>query len=322
VPEHPSRETRAAPSDAGAAAQTPLAATAEPGDFQVRLDVFEGPFDLLLGLISKHQLDVTEVALSKVTDDFIAHIRALGSAWDLGQATEFLVVAATLLDLKAARLLPGAEVEDEEDLALLEARDLLFARLLQYRAYKHAAAHLGGLLAAESRRFPRQVSLEPRYAGLLPEVLLGLGPAEFAALAAKALTPRPEQVVAVDHVHGGTVSVREQTALLHERLRRTGGASFRSLTADCSGTLEVVARFLGLLELYREGLVSFEQAEALAELRVRWTGPTTEQGGADGSDEAAAAAAAGAEWDEPAAPDQRERAGTSEPGTDDDEGTA
>jgi segregation and condensation protein A len=261
--------------------------------FQVRLDVFEGPFDLLLGLISKHQLDVTEVALSKVTDDFIAHIRAMGPGWDLGQATEFLVVAATLLDLKAARLLPGAEVEDEEDLALLEARDLLFARLLQYRAYKQAAAHLEGLLAAESRRYPRQVSLEPRYAGLLPEVLLGLGPDELAALAARALTPREVELVATDHVHGGAVSVREQTALLHERLRRSGGTSFRSLTADCASTLEVVARFLGLLELYREGLVAFEQAEALSELHVRWTGP------AEGAADDHAAAAAGAEWDEP-----------------------
>jgi segregation and condensation protein A len=261
--------------------------------FQVRLDVFEGPFDLLLGLISKHQLDVTEVALSKVTDDFIAHIRALGAGWDLGQATEFLVVAATLLDLKAARLLPGAEVEDEEDLALLEARDLLFARLLQYRAYKQAAAHLAGLLGEESRRFPRQVSLEPRYAGLLPEVLLGLGPAELAALAAKALTPRAQELVAVDHVHGGAVSVREQTAILQLRLRRLGSASFRSLTSDCAGTLEVVARFLGMLELFREGLVSFEQAEALGELHVRWTGP------AEGELADDAATAAGAEWDEP-----------------------
>ena len=276
----------------------PVAALGEaveaPGGFQVRLDVFEGPFDLLLGLISKHQLDVTEVALSKVTDDFIAHIRALGGGWDLGQATEFLVVAATLLDLKAARLLPGAEVEDEEDLALLEARDLLFARLLQYRAYKQAAAHLEGLWHAETKRFPRQVSLEPRYAGLLAEVLLGLGPHELAALAARALTPRAEELVAVDHVHGGRVSVREQTALLHERLRRSGGASFRSLTGDCQGTIEVVARFLGLLELYREGLVAFEQAEALGELFVRWTGPA----GAEGDD--TAALAAGAEWDEPA----------------------
>ncbi len=268
--------------------------------FQVHLDVFSGPFDLLLGLISKHQLDVTEVALSKVTDDFIAHIRALGSGWDLGVATEFLVVAATLLDLKAARLLPGAEVEDEEDLALLEARDLLFARLLQYRAYKLAAAHLAGLFADESQRFPRQVALEARYTGLLPEVLLGLGPAEFAALAARALAPREQELVAVDHVHGGTVSVREQTALLHERLRRTGGASFRHLTADCQGTLEVVARFLGLLELYREGLVAFEQAEALAELRIRWTGPTGES---TADDQAAAANAAGAEWDDDSQPE-------------------
>ncbi len=254
----------------------PLGAAA-PGEvrsvFSVRLEEFEGPFDLLLGLIAKHQLDVTHLALSKVTDDFIAHIRALGSEWDLGQATEFLVVAATLLDLKAARLLPQAEVEDEEDLALLEARDLLFARLLQYRAYKQAAAHLAELLGAQSRRFPRSVSLEPRFSGLLPEVLLGLGPREFAALAARALAPRPAPVVAVDHVHGGTVSVREQTALLRERLRRVGRASFRVLTGDCEGTLEVVARFLGLLELYRDGLVAFEQAEALGELHVRWAGP-------------------------------------------------
>jgi segregation and condensation protein A len=275
-----------------------------PAAFEVHLDVFEGPFDLLLGLIAKHQLDVTEVALSKVTDEFIVHIRAAGTAWDLGQATEFLVVAATLLDLKAARLLPSAEVEDEEDLALLEARDLLFARLMQYRAYKQAAAHLGGLLAAESRRFPRQVGLEPRYAGLLPEVLLGLSAGEFAVLGARALTPRPEELVSVEHAHGGTVSVREQTALLHERLRRSGGSSFRGLTADCNGTLEVVARFLGLLELYREGLVAFEQAEALAELHVRWTGPAGRDDDGDGDDvELAAATAAGAEWDAPVGSD-------------------
>jgi segregation and condensation protein A len=260
--------------------------------FQVHLDVFEGPFDLLLGLIAKHQLDVTEVALSKVTDEFIAHIRAAGTEWDLGQATEFLVVAATLLDLKAARLLPSAEVEDEEDLALLEARDLLFARLLQYRAYKQAAAHLAGLLAAESHRYPRQVQLEPRFAGLLPEVLLGLGPQEFAAMAARALAPRAEPTVAIDHAHGGAVSVREQTALLRARLQRSGGGSFRALTGDCNGTLEVVARFLGLLELYREGLVAFEQAEALGELHVRWTG------GSEPAGEDAAESSAGAEWDE------------------------
>jgi segregation and condensation protein A len=241
--------------------------------FAVRLDVFEGPFDLLLNLIAKHQLDVTELALSKVTDDFIAHIRAAGAGWDLGQATEFLVVAATLLDLKAARLLPAADVEDEEDLALLEARDLLFARLLQYRAYKEVAAVLGGLFAAEARRHPRAVSLEPRFAAALPEVLLGLGPQEFAALAARAFTPRPEPTVAIDHVHAPRVSVREHMVVIGERLHRMGSATFRALCADCEVTLEVVARFLAALELYREGAVAFEQVTPLGELTLRWTGP-------------------------------------------------
>src|SRR4051812_32311430 len=224
-----------------------------PAAFQVHLDVFEGPFDLLLGLIAKHQLDVTEVALSKVTDDFINHIRAAGASWDLGQATEFLVVAATLLDLKAARLLPSADVEDEEDLALLEARDLLFARLLQYRAYKQVAAILAERLADEAHRYPRVAPLEPRFAQLLPEVLFTLGPAEFAVLAGRVLTPRPAPVVVVDHVHVPRVSVAEHAAVLRDRLSRSGGgASFRALTKDCASTLEVVARFLALLDLYRE----------------------------------------------------------------------
>ena len=273
--------------------------TPRPAAFSVSLQGFEGPFDLLLGLIAKHQLDVTVIALSKVTDDFIAHIRAQGRDWDLGLATEFLVVAATLLDLKAARLLPSAEVEDEEDLALLEARDLLFARLLQYRAYKQAAAHLAGLLAEEAHRFAREVSLEPRFAGLLPEVQLGLSAEEFAALASRALAPRVEPTVLLDHAHGGTVSVRDQTALLRARLQRTGGGSFRALTGDCAGTLEVVARFLGLLELYRDHLIAFEQVEALGELRVRWIGPPPgEDDEPDPDDPADARHRAGAEWDD------------------------
>src|SRR5487761_1233963 len=132
-----------------------------PGGFEVHLDVFEGPFDLLLALISKHKLDITEVALSQVTDEFIAYIRQRSGGWDLDQVSYFLVVAATLLDLKAARLLPSGEVEDEEDLALLEARDLLFARLLQYRAYKEVAAIFAARMAAETQRHPRRVPLEP-----------------------------------------------------------------------------------------------------------------------------------------------------------------
>jgi segregation and condensation protein A len=252
--------------------------------FRVDLgDLFEGPFDLLLGLIAKHKLDVTEVALSKVTDEFIAHIKGKGAEWDLDQATEFLVVAATLLDLKAARLLPSGEVEDEEDLALLEARDLLFARLMQYRAYKQIAAIFSARMAQEAHRFPRSVTLEPQFAGLLPEVLLGLGPQEFAALAARALTPKPVPTVGLEHLHTPQVSVREQAAVLVGHLRRSGSSTFRSLTADCEGTLLVVARFLALLELYREGAVAFEQLEPLGELHVRWTG--TEAGEVGVTDE-------------------------------------
>jgi segregation and condensation protein A len=241
--------------------------------------VFEGPFDLLLGLISKHKLDITEVALSQVTDEFIAYIRALADGWDLDQASYFLVVAATLLDLKAARLLPAGEVEDEEDLALLEAKDLLFARLLQYRAYKEVAAVFAGRMAAAARRFPRRVPMEPRFAGLLPEVLLGLGPAEFARIAAIVLAPRPAPEVPTEHIHMPRTSVAEQAAVLTARLRRLGRATFRDLAADCAGTYEVVARFLALLDLFREGNVALEQAEALGELHVSWvdTGPASTQ---------------------------------------------
>ncbi|MFJ8362700.1 segregation/condensation protein A [Streptomyces sp. NPDC093984] len=246
----------------------------EPGDgvFKVRLDNFEGPFDLLLQLISKHKLDVTEVALSKVTDEFMAHIRAMGPDWDLDQTTEFLVVAATLLDLKAARLLPAAEVEDEADLALLEARDLLFARLLQYRAYKQIAEIFNRRTDDEARRYPRTVGLEPHHAELLPEVVISIGPEGFAKLAVKAMQPKPKPQVYVDHIHAPLVSVQEQAGIVVARLRQLGEASFRALIEDTDDTLTVVARFLALLELYREKAVALEQEAALGELVVRWTG--------------------------------------------------
>jgi len=239
--------------------------------FEVRLDNFEGPFDLLLSLISKHKLDVTEIALSKVTDEFIVHIKLLPDD-DLEETTSFLLVAATLLDLKAARLLPQGDVEDEEDLALLEARDLLFARLLQYKAYKQIARVLDVRLAAESRRYPRAVGLEERFANLLPEVLIGIGLEQFAGLAAKALEPKPELELTLHHIHAPAVSVREQGAIVMERLQRSGTMTFRALCGDSPDTLTTVARFLSLLELFREGVVAFEQATALGELSVRWTG--------------------------------------------------
>ncbi|RJS47292.1 segregation/condensation protein A [Nocardioides cavernaquae] len=245
---------------------------AEPVAFAVRLDNFEGPFDLLLSLISKHKMDITEVALSKVTDEFIAHVKALGSVWDLEQTTSFLLVASTLLDLKAARLLPQGDVEDEEDLALLDARDLLFARLLQYKAFKQVAGVFETRFAAESKRHPRAVGLEERFASLLPEVLIGIGLDAFAALAAKALAPKPVQEVSLHHIHNNTVSVREQAALVVERLKRSGTLTFRALIGDSPDTLTTVARFLSLLELYREGAVAFDQVSPLGDLSVRWTG--------------------------------------------------
>jgi len=238
--------------------------------FEVHLDVFEGPFDLLLALISKHKLDITEVALSQVTDEFIAYIRERSGGWDLDQVSYFLVVAATLLDLKAARLLPSGEVEDEEDLALLEARDLLFARLLQYRAYKEVAAIFAGRMAVAARRFPRRVPMEPRFAELFPEVLLGLGPVEFARIAARVLTPRRPPTVSTDHIHAPFVSVREQARRLADKLRLLNRASFRRLTSDCTATHEVVACFLAMLELFREDRVSLEQVAPLGDIYLTW----------------------------------------------------
>ncbi|WP_411573703.1 segregation/condensation protein A [Streptomyces fradiae] len=257
------------------------------GRFTVRLANFEGPFDLLLQLIAKHKLDVTEVALSRVTDEFMAHIRAMGPDWDLDQATEFLVVAATLLDLKAARLLPAAEVEDEADLALLEARDLLFARLLQYRAYKRVAAIFAERLADEALRHPRTVGLEPHHAELLPDVVFSIGPEGFAALAARAVRPRPEPQVYVDHIHAPLVSVREQAAIVVARLRERGEARFAELAEGADDTLTVVARFLALLELYRDRAVALDQDVPLGELTVRWTGGEAEAAVTDEFDRAA-----------------------------------
>ncbi|MEV5829968.1 segregation/condensation protein A [Spirillospora sp. NPDC052242] len=248
------------------------AETAEEGGFHVHLDNFDGPFDLLLGLISKHKLDITEVSLHKVTDDFIAHIRSHGKDWDLDQASHFLLVAATLLDLKAARLLPSGEVDDEEDLALLEARDLLFARLLQYRAYKEVAQVFAARIAEHGRRHPRLVPMEPRFANLLPDVLLGLGPDEFARLAARAMAPKAPPSVSVEHMYQPKASVKEQAEIVVAMLRRLRNTTFRVLAADADGTYEVVARFLALLELYREQAVAFRQDEPLGELHVAWTG--------------------------------------------------
>ncbi|HKX68399.1 MAG TPA: ScpA family protein [Intrasporangium sp.] len=271
-----------------AVGRPPVDDTAVPGGvltrrsaapFEVHLDVFSGPFELLLGLISKHKLDITEVALAKVTDDFVAHIKAAQTTdndWDLSQASEFLLVAATLLDLKASSLLPQSGPQDDEDLALIEARDLLFARLLQYRAYKEIAQTFQERMSTSGRITARQAGLDPQFADLLPELVITVTPEQLAMIAARAMTPKAPRTVGLEHLHAPQVSVREQAAIMVTRLRARGQVSFRSLVADADSTLVIVARFLALLELFKEAAIAFEQAQALGELDIRWTG--SEQG--------------------------------------------
>ena len=259
---------------------------ASSGAFSVHLENFDGPFDLLLQLISRHKMDITEISLSIVTDEFISFIRDLelsGEGWRLDQATEFLVVAATLLDLKAARLLPSGEVDDEEDLALLEARDILFARLLQYRAFKEIASTFSERIALADKSFARVVALEPALSALLPEVLIGVGASRFAAIAERVLTPKSAPVFSVVHLHHTMVSVAEESKGVVEALRRSMTLSFRTLIADADSTMVVVARFLALLDLYRQGVLRFNQVVALGELQISWTGSLS--GGVEVSDE-------------------------------------
>jgi segregation and condensation protein A len=254
--------------------------------FSLHLDNFDGPFDLLLQLISRHKMDITEIALGTVTDEFISYIKQLENSengWDLDKTTEFLVVAATLLDLKAAKLLPSGQIDDEADLALLEARDLLFARLLQYRAFKELSAIFAERIEREEKSFARLVALEPHFAQLLPEVLIGVGSQRFAAIANRVLTPKTTPAFSIEHIHRPLVSVAEQALKVVEHLRRMSRVSFRALIADAESTLVVVARFLALLELYKEGVVRFEQVVSLGELQISWVG--TAQGEVRVSDE-------------------------------------
>ena len=255
-------------SDIGAAA--PTAAVDQPG-FSVNLSNFNGPFDLLLSLISKHEMDITEVSLSRVTDEFISYLRGLDSAEELDQASEFLVVAATLLDLKVAGLLPQGELVDAEDVALLEARDLLFARLLQYRAFKEAAHWFSGGLDAESTRHVRSVRLEEKYRQQTPELVWTLDLGDFAAIGALAFAPRELPTVGLDHLHAPLVSIREQAAHVVALLRRGEPVSFRQLIAGAELKGVIIARFLAVLELYRQGSISYDQLEPLGELTLHWT---------------------------------------------------
>lgn len=268
--------------------------------FEVHLDVFQGPFELLLALISKHKLDITEIALAEVTFEFIAHIKAHQASeteWDLSQASEFLLVAATLLDIKSAHLLPQLPASDDEDLALIEARDLLFARLLQYRAFKQVASTFAERIATSGRMTARQAGLDPHFAALLPELVMGITPEQLAIIAARATAPKVVPTVGLEHLHAPAVSVREQATLIVERLRASRSCSFRSLVADADSTLVIVARFLALLELFHQSVLIFEQSEALGELMVAWTGQENAEVGVSSEFDESPEQAAATEYD-------------------------
>ena len=239
-------------------------------DYVVRTEVFEGPFDLLLHLIARQRVDIWQVSLSRITEDYLAEVRRMRQL-NLEVATEFLVVAATLLELKAARLLPAPDADPDEAETALEERDLLFARLLQYRAYKQAAELFGERMAAQAAYFPRRVGAEDVLRGIAPDLLTGVDPAELARLAAAVFTPSPPPELRTSHIAPPKLSVSEAVARLARRLSHRGPTSFQDLVGD--GTpIEVVLGFLAVLELYKRALVDLEQAAVFGDIAVRWTG--------------------------------------------------
>ncbi len=239
--------------------------------FAVKLGNFDGPFDLLLSLISKHEMDITEIALSKVTDEFISYLKTLDEEEEMDQASEFLVIAATLLDLKIAGLLPKGEVVDAEDVALLEARDLLFARLLQYRAFKEISSYFSTAMALEAMRIPRDVPLEERFRKQQPELVWKMTLEEFGLLAQDTLAPREIPSVGLTHLHAPRVSIREQAREVVMMLKRSVRMTFRELIGSIKDRAIVVARFLSVLELYRLSAISFEQEEPLGDIKLAWS---------------------------------------------------
>jgi segregation and condensation protein A len=239
--------------------------------YKVHTDVFEGPFDLLLRLITEQRVDLYEVALADIVDAFLAEVEAI-QRLDLEIATEFLVIAATLVELKCRRLLPGRDEPDEEGLALLEERDYLLARLVECTTFSAAGAQLASAELAASRSWPRLAGLDERFEGLQPDLLAYLSPEDVRAAALRALAPRPTPRVEVDHVLVDEVTVAEVVEALCASLPGSSPTSFRALTMAANTRMEVVVHFLGLLELYKQGLVELEQATTFGELRVLWTG--------------------------------------------------
>jgi segregation and condensation protein A len=240
-------------------------------DYVVKTEVFEGPFDLLLHLIARQRVDLWQVSLSRITEDYLAEVRRMREL-NLEVATEFLVVAATLLELKAARLLPAPDADSDEVEATLEERDLLFARILQYRAYKQVAGLFGARLAEQVAFVPRRVGAEDLLRRIVPELLVGVTPEELARLAATALTPAPPPEVITTHIAPPRLSVAEAVTSLAQRLRDQGASSFEDLVGQRAEPIEVVVGLLAVLELYKQSLVELDQASTFGDIAVRWTG--------------------------------------------------
>ena len=246
--------------------------------YAVSTPVFEGPFDLLLHLVTNQQVELSEISLSSIIEGFLAELDAMGTM-DLEVGSEFLLIAAVLVELKAKRLLPRPEgVDLDDELALWEERDLLLARLLECKTFKDASGALAGLAEAAALCWPRHVGPDERFAGLVPDLLADVTPERLHAAFVRATAPKPVPTVDLSHVTPIRVSVGDALEELCHELPRVGRISFRRLTADLVEKIDVVVRFLALLELYKQGLVELEQATTIGELEVVWTGPSVAAG--------------------------------------------
>lgn len=246
--------------------------------FQVNLEVYSGPFDALLGMIANNKLELTEVSLSSITEEFLTYVRGLDFTKNMDEASAFLDIASILVEAKSVAILPGGEdsQHDEQSLEALRERDLLFARLLQYRAYKQAAGDFRARIAANSGRFPHPAAMDEGIAAMLPELVWTLTPLELAQLAAQVIANAPASEVSIHQLHVPLVDLRAQSMVVRDRLiaalesKGDQSMSFSELTRDCTSRIEVVARFMAVLVFFKQGVLQYQQDGPFAELHLRW----------------------------------------------------
>lgn len=246
--------------------------------FRVNLEVYSGPFDALLGMIANNRLELTEVSLSSITEEFLTYVRGLDFKKNMDEASAFLDIASILVEAKSVAILPGGEdsQHDEQSLEVLRERDLLFARLLQYRAYKQAAGDFRARIAANSGRFPHPAAMDEGVAAMLPELVWTLTPLELARLTAQVIANAPASEVSIHQLHVPLVDLRAQSLVVRDRLiaalesKGDQSISFSELTRDCTSRIEVVARFMAVLVFFKQGVLQYQQDGPFAELHLRW----------------------------------------------------